>query len=473
MAVSNSTDGIGVKIDCGLGVLVHENSFSGSDLSSLNTNEIWVENLTSPEVDAVTVRYALLLPLQATVGLLEIQYNIDAGQWTSNFYPLEGINKPCRSLFIQKVFETIYAVCIYMTATQGTDWNVYEISLESNPLSETAVNFENIPLLSGSEFTNVVYANLDGSTSEQNFFVVRDGIVSYVNPLDHGSGNGLVRLEFDECTNFTCTEVNYIGNWILLVCCLCYVTDQSSLPYGVYYDVDRDDLSGEVSKGAILYACPDRAVVAVNVSTHRIQYKTEPGSTEEYDLEGGEFRVGLCFNSSSATWFAYQDTAGRIFVTDMPSSNGIIQLSENGCLNPFCNPIANVSDILVIQETVNGQVVAKGIRTENNYSTVYEVSSVHPNFFALLDYPQLVRPNTSSSSSSMTVTHLPSHLPSLTLPSVTVTPSPSQNGTVSRSKISTAVIVAIVSAVVIVIDFVATTLLGVIVCCRHRYRDRR
>lgn len=456
-AVSNSTDGIEVKISCERDLCVHEQNFPGSYLSPLNSNEIWVENLTISDSNSTGVRYALLLPLQSNVGVLEVQYNSETEQWASSFSPLGGIDEPCQTLFIQKVLDTLLCVCIYPFNGTPRSIKVYKIVLNTIALQESTVRFQNFASqFSGSYFTNMVYANLDERMrpSEQKLFVVWDGHILGITPLEHGSRNSPTHLEFEECVNLTCASVNYIRDYTLLVHCQCCAIGQNCTPYGIYYDIEHEKISETIS-GALPYECPDvDTTVVVNVTSHRFKFKGV-----EHSLEGDGFREGLCSGNSSSIWFAYQDNAGHIFSTGISSSSTptLYTLSESGCLDPNCSPITNVSDILVIQET-GDQVIARGLNPNSNYTVLYEVHSPHPNFFALISYPsrmQLQLPSLAPSPMATPTSKLsPAAMPTSKL-SPTVTPtSKERSSNLTRVTIVILSVIAGITGILTLVIFV-------------------
>ena len=456
MAVSNSTDGIEVKISCGPYPCVHEQNFPGTNLSSINRNEIWVENLTATEVN---VRYALILPLQSNVGVLELRYNSDTEQWDSDLSLLGGI-EACHTHFIQKVRETLFSVCIYVPVNAAdSNMKLYEIVLNTTVLQDSTVKDQNYEIPEGSDFTDVVYASLGTHRHEQYFLFIRDGFISYILPLELGRGKNHALLDyFDSCNNFTCTFVHYVPETNLLIHCHC-CTNQSCTPYGIYYDIPQEELVYTPGPGALPYPCPDyETTVLVNETSHRFSIQGE-----EYNLEGNGFRKGLCSGDSSAVWFAYQDNTGRIFATEISSGSGprFHMLSENGCLDPNCSPITNVSDLLVIQQETSDGVIAKGTKPKNNYSVQYEVNSSQPIFFALVNYPstiQLVRSPTPVTSS--TLLQSPTPVPSPTsLQSTTPSPTREQKATESKN----AIYIAVCGVGMLVIVIVIATVTGIII----------
>lgn len=454
VAVSNSTDGIEVKISCGPYPCVHEQNFPGTYLSSLNRNEIWVENLTATEVN---VRYALILPLQSNVGVLELQYNSDTEQWDSDFSLLGGIDA-CHTHFIQKVLETLFSVCIY-PVNAAYSIKLHKIVLNTTVLQDSTVQGQSYNFPDGSDFTDVVYASLGTRRHEQYFLFIRDGFISYILPLELGRGKNHALLDyFNSCNNFTCTFVHYIPETNLLIHCLCCI-NQSCTPYGIYYDIPQEELDTNYTPtpGALPYPCPDsdyETTVLVNETSRRFSIEGK-----EYNLEGNGFRKGLCSGDSSAVWFAYQDDTGRIFATEISSGSRptFHMLSENGCLDPNCSPITNISDLLVIQQETSDGVIAKAIKPNNNYSVQYEVNSSQPIFFALVNYPstiQLVSPSPVQSPipvPSSTPVQSPTPVPSST-PLQSPTPPPTQEKKATESK--NAIYIALCSVGILVIIIV-------------------
>ena len=447
MAVSNSTDGIEVKITCGRYPYVHEQNFPGTHLSSLNRNKIWVENLTATEVNVtdVLVRYALILPLQSNVGVLELQYNSDTEQWDSAFSLIGGIDfKPCHTHFIQKVLETLFSVCIYPVNAARSNVKLHKIVLNTTVLQDSTVQDQRIEIPEGSDFTDVVYASLDTRSHDQYFLFIRDGLISYILPLQLGTRKDPALLDyFGSCNNFTCTFVHYVPETNLLIHCHCCI-NQSCTPYGIYYDIPQRELYSP-SIGALLYPCPDETTVLVNETSHRFSIQGE-----EDNLEGNGFQEGLCSGDSSAVWFAYQDDTGRIFATEISSGSGprFHILSENGCLDPNCSPITNVSDLLVIQQETSDGYIAKGIKPKNNYSVQYEVNTSQPIFFARVNYPSTVQLVSSSPVQSPTP-----------VPSPTPLPTKEEKGRESENAIYFAVCGVGIPVIIIVI----TTVTGVVI----------
>ena len=383
MAVSNATDGMGIKVVCDRDRVVHHRNFAGSFLSPLNTNEIWVENLTTG--DDTSVRYALLLPLVREIGVLEVQYSGATGEWTTQLWPMEmdGVEGSCQTLFIHRFKNALYSVCIFKTGPgSSSSLRLYEITLNTGTLGESSVRYESFATLNGDRFTNVVYAQRE--QNDQYFFVIIDGGVAYIDPSDHE--RTLYPLGYDEeCTNVTFLQYVVLSS-DLLVHLSCCTEDQTCSRRGIYYNTYREK-SLELSEG-LPYRCPDfETEVVIHESTNQFHVRGM-----NYELEGDGFRHGLCSGSSSNPWFAYQDDTGQIFVTDLsPSTTPTLQrVSERGCLEgPNCSPIRNVSDILVIQEfdQESQLILAKGIHPFTSNSVVFELYNPQPNLFALLNVP--------------------------------------------------------------------------------------
>ena len=456
MAVSNSTHGFEVKITCEKDVITHQQDIVGSFLSPLNSNDIWVENLTQVDQNNTThVNYKLLLPLVYNVGVLDVLYDSDTGEWVTSFLPLRGINEPCRTLFTQRIINVLYTACIYPSQNSKFMLKLYQIDLVSQ---EPTVRNENyLMVVEGFWITNIVYADKGSRSGDKRFYVVVDGIVWTIIPTQLQRGGSSTRLEFAECVNFTCTSVDYILPPSLLIHCLCCSIDQNCTPYGIYYDIyDMDDpVTNEPSNEGLPYYCPDyETTIIIHSETH---HYTVNGA--EYSLQGDGFRDGLCSGNTSSIWFAYQDDTGCIFVTDLSDSSNFTpvfhMVSEKGCLQgPNCNPISNVSDILMIQEfdETSDQVITRGIKPNTNYSVLFEIYSPHPNFFALVDIPSSRIPPMSSMSSTQTQSALitPSSSPSSS-PSVV----PSQEG---RGMLIV-IVACIVAAVCVVVAFLGVGLL--------------
>ena len=383
MVVSNATDGIGIKVACDRDSVVHQRNFAGYFLSPLNTNEIWVENLTTG--DDTSVRYALLLPLAREIGVLDVQYSGATGEWATQLWPMEmdGVEGSCQTLFIHRFKNALYSVCIFKMGPDSSSLRLYEITLNTSALEESSVSFESFATLNGERFTNVVYAQRE--QNNQYFFVVIDGDVAYIDPSNHG--RDLYPLGYDEeCTNVTFLQYVVLSS-DLLVHLSCCTEDQTCSRRGIYYNTYREK-SLELSEG-LPYRCPDfETEVVIHESTNQFHVRGM-----NYELEGDGFRHGLCSGSSSNPWFAYQDNTGKIFVIDLsPSTTPTLhRVSEHGCLQgPSCSPIRNVSGILVIQEFDQDSqlILAKGIRPHANYSVVFAVTNnPKPSFFALLNIP--------------------------------------------------------------------------------------
>ena len=390
VTVSNSTNGFEVKITCEKEIIAHQQSFTGSFLSPLNSNNIWVENFKMVDQNNTTthVNYRLFLPLVRNIGVLDVLYNSDTGEWATSFLPLQGINEPCRTLFTQRVFNALYTVCIFPSHNAS----MYTLKLYEISLQDLVVNNENYATFyDGFEFTNVVYANLGGRRQNQHFYFVRDGIVWKITPSEHGRTSSPTSLNSNGCLNYTCTDIDFISHKsLLLVQCVCCSSNQSCTPYWMYYDVYNEQVTSVPSNEGLPFHCPEyQTTVYVHTATH---HYTIHGT--EYALEGDGFRDGFCSGNAFGIWFAYQDNDGRIFVTDLSVPNNstpvFYMVSENGCLQgPNCNPISNVSDILMIQEfdETSDQVIAKGIKPKANFSVLFEVNSSQPSFFTLLNIP--------------------------------------------------------------------------------------
>lgn len=462
VAVSNSTDGIEVKITCGQYHCLHKQNFPGAYLSPLNRNEIWVENLTATEGNVTTVRYALILPLQRNVGVLELQYNSDTEEWDSSFSLLGDIDLACHTHFIQKVSETLFSVCTYPVNAAHSNVILHEITLNTTLLEDSTVQLQMLSYASfeSSYFTNVVYASLSERKHDQYFLFVRDGYISSIRPFELETENDHALLDYfnNYCNNFTCPFIHYDHGTNLLIHCHC-CTNQSCTPYGIYYDISQEELDRNHPPkiGALLYPCPDyETTVLVNETTRRFSVQGK-----EYNLEGNGFRKGLCSGDSSALWFAYQDDTGQIFATEITSGSSptFHMLSENGCLDPNCSPITNVSDILVIQQETSDGVIAKGIKPKDNYSVQYEVNSSRPIFFALVNYPSTIQLVPSSPVQSPTP-----------VKSLTPLQSPSSTPKEKKAKGSenTAVYVGVAVSIIITI-VVAIGIIIMIACIRKRW----
>lgn len=470
MAVSNSTDGIEVKITCGRYPCVHEQNFPGTYLSSLNRNEIWVENLTDTEVNVTTVRYALILPLQSNVGVLELQYNSDTEQWDSDFSLLGGIDLPCHTHFFQKVLETLFSVCIYpLNATSHSNVKLHKILLNTTVLQDSTVKGQSYDFPEGSDFTDVVYASLGPRSHDQFLLFIRDGFISNIQPLQHDTRNDHALLDyFNNCNNFTCTFVHYVPETNLLIHCHCCI-NQSCTPYGTYYDIPQEELDINYTPrpGVLPYPCPDKTTVLVNETSHRFSIQGE-----EYNLEGNGFRKGLCSGDSSAVWFAYQDDTGRVFATEISSGSGprFHMLSENGCLDPNCSPITNVSDLLVIQQETSDGVIAKGIKPKYNYSVQYEVNTSQLIFFALVNYPSIIQLVSSSPVPSSSPVQLPTSVQS---PTSLQSPTPSSTLTEATGSEYAAVYVGVAGVAVTITTIVVTPGIIIVVCIWRHQKQKR
>ena len=405
MAVSNVTDGIGIKIVCDRDDVVHQKNFSGPFLSPPNTNEIWVENLTNG--DQASVRYALLLPLERDIGLLDVNYNGNTREWAVNLSTMElhDVQGSCQSLFIQRVQQALYSVCISPSGPDSSSLRVYEITLNTFALMESSVMFvDSYDSIEGDTLTNVVYGNRgrDG----QYFYVISDSVSYFIDPSEHDKG--FLLLQHAECANVSFTSLQYVS-LDLLVHLSCCTENQTCSRYGVYYDTygENDPL---ISAG-LPYHCPNETIdVVVFVSMYQFIV-----NEMQYELDGDGFQDGLCSGSSTNPWFAYQDNTGQIFAVDLsPSATPTPRkVSENSCLQgPHCNPVRNVSDVLVIEEFVQDSplILAKGIRPHENFSIIFELYSWQPNLYAFLDIPSKYTPTASPVTATQTpgITHSPS-----------------------------------------------------------------
>ena len=419
VSVSNSTDGLRVTITCDEGAVGHRQNFTGSYLSPLSTNEVWVENLTS-EDDASVVHYALFLPLEREVGVLELQYSSHTEQWTAGFTELEGIDKPCQILFTQIVKNALYSVCIY-PKDGSMMLELYEIHLNTTSPQDSSVQLESfVDFEPFDVFTNVIYADR-GRDGGYNFYVIRDNRVSSIAPIEHEQRTSSA-LHFGECVNLTCTSLYYIQPDNLLIHCQC-CNQTGCTPYGIYYDTYEEN-GIQSMNGRLTYHCSDfKTKVTYHSSTRQFSVQYEDSEDNfEFELEGDGFQEALCSGNLSNVWFAYQDKTGHVFAIDLSSgtNNPTPQIvSDSSCLQgPNCRPISNVSDVLMIQgyDETSGQVFAKGIDLFENYSVLFEVIGPQPNFFTLLSVPaNVLQPSNNKSSSYY------SHIISPTL-----TPTPTQ-----------------------------------------------
>ena len=442
MAVRNVTDGIGMEIVCD-GVVVHRQNFSGPFLSPLNTNEIWVENLTTS--DGTSVRYALLLPLEREVGVLEVGYNRDTEEWATGFWPMEmeGVDGYCQTLFIRRLRNALYSVCIFQTGLVSSSLRLYEITLNTSYLGASSVTFESFATLDGEKFTNVVYAQRE--PNDQYFFTITDGNVAFIDPSDHE--RDLYPLDYTECSNVTFTSIQYVS--LLLVHLSCCTEDQTCSRQGIYYNTYRENPL-QRDEG-LPYHCPDfETKVVIHELTKKIHVRGM-NSYMNYDLMGQGFQDGLCSGSSTNPWFAYQDSTGQIFVIDLSplATHMPHMVSENGCLQgPSCRPITNISDILVIQEFDQDSqlILAKGIRPHENYSVVFEIYSRQPNIFALGNIPYKFTP---------TIAMPTSTVKAVQTPEIPTTPPKQQT---NKESIAIGVVVTLVLA-----SFVSTIAVAVVV----------
>ena len=399
-------------------------------------------------------------------------------QWTIEFSPLQGIDEPCRTLFIQRIRGALYALCIFPSddATEHT-LKLYEIQLNMSALQESTVQLENYATITGREFTNVVYANQGNRNSDLHFFVVVDGIVYRITPSEHRRKSSTIPLTFEECVNVTCINVQYIKqNDVLLAHCRCCSADQSCTVYGVYYHIDDEQVTK--SEG-LPFICPDRPgnVVFINVTSNTIEVQGE-----QYELEGDGFRGGLCSGDSSAAWFAYQDNSGNIFSTSISSTLTFDMVAENGCLlGPMCTPISNISSLLLLQEFDNTgqQIIARAIKPNANNSVLFEIHSSQPNFFAFIDIPSRSLPSPTPSPSTtqpvtnpLTSTSLPSLMPSppSTTQSVTTsTLAPSQRPTKITGTLIVVIVASAIAAVVVIVGAIIIFLICLYKCQQKRY----
>jgi hypothetical protein len=469
--VSNSTDGIEAKIVCDGDNVAHRQNFAGSFLSPLNSNTIWVEDLSEGGVES-SVRYALLVPLERTIGVMVIRFDGEAGEWLSSFTSLEGIDEPCKILFIQKLKareETLYSICIYPDSNLYST-KLYEIEFDTSAPQESTVRSQYVMHFDGVDFSNVVFVKTGRLSDDQRFFVVRDGTISSITPINYRQQSHL-HLNFDACLNLTCSSLFNVyveHDQVLLAHCQC-CSDETCAPYGIYYDIHNEYITNQPADEGLPYHCPDfETVVIIYVSAHQFSVQGET-----YELKGSGFTDGLCSGNSTALWFAYVDGNRHIFVVAISSATpvSIHKLSESACLNgPHCSPIANVSDILVIQEfnESSQQVVSKGIDPHANDSVLFEVYSSQPNLFALVSAPVGSPP--SHVAVSYYATSTLGLLPSLTgTSSPTVTSSPTQTPTVNTRSSTMFPI-----AVIVIISLVAIGVgVGGCFCCmwkcpRHR-----
>ena len=441
MAVSNVTDGVGIKIVCDRDDVVHQRNFPGSFLSPPNTNEIWVENLTNG--DQASVRYALLLPMEREIGILEVEHDGDGGVWNTGFSTLDliGVQGSCQTHFIHRFKNALYSLCISQTGPGSSSLRLYEITLNTSVPEESSVTFESFATLDGEEFTNVVYAHRE--QNDQYFFVIVDGNIAYIDPSDHE--RDLFPIPYNGCANVTFTSIQYVvgspthpDSLLLLVHLSCCTDERTCSRRGIYYDTYQEQPL-ELSAG-LPYHCPDfETEVVINKSANQFHVRGM-----SYELKGDGFREGLCFGS----WFAYQDNAGEIFVIDLSSSATPVphQVSDSGCLQDSggCSAITNMSDILVIQEfdSDSQQVLVKGILLDANFTVIFKVYNSQPSIFALLSIPSRQHLPSTMITKSITAPILP--LPSTLNPSTTHSPTSMpkpQNVNIKLAAIISAVVV--------------------------------
>ena len=461
MSVSNVTDGIEVKIVCDGGGVEYQRSYPGPFLSAINTNEIWVETLTTAERGAA--RYALFLPLERQIGVLDVRYT--APEWTTDFSTLEldVAEGSCQALFIQRVVNALYAVCVFQPANSGaSSTRLYEIILNLSRLGESSAAFQSFGTYDGYQFTNLVYAKL--SRTERFFFFVRDGMMTRIRPEDHFTSS--THLDFDADCNFTSIQYVPSTNRLLAHLSCCSEQQEPCSRYGTYYST----YSGELpqSSDGLPYHCPDfQTSVVVQESSNNF-YVQEAS----YQLDGDGFIDGLCSGVPTSLWFAYQDRTGQIFAVDLSlSPPKPHRVSENGCLLcPSCRSISNISDILVIQEFDEDtqQFLAKGIRPHANYDTVFEVWNMQPSFFALLNVPPppVILPSTTAiyDSSNSHVTSLESSITHSQLPITSPTQPTSMNTKSNNEILLSSILVAVFICIIIVI---------ILLCvCRYRHRGK-
>ena len=445
MVVSNATDGIGIKVACDRDSVVHQRNFAGYFLSPLNTNEIWVENMTTGND---SVRYALLLPLAREIGVLEVQYSGATGEWATQLWPMEmdGVEGSCQTLFIHRFKNALYSVCIFKTGPDSSSLQLYEITLNTSALEKSSVSFEHFATLNGERFTNVVYAQRE--QNDQRFFVIIDGNVAHIDPSEHK--RPLYSLGYEECTNVTFLQYVVLPS-DLLVHLSCCTEDQTCSRRGIYYNT-YEEKSFKLSEG-LPYRCPDfETEVVIRESTNQFHVRGM-----NYELEGDGFRHGLCSGSSSNLWFAYQDDTGKIFVIDLSPSTTPVphRVSEHGCMQgPSCSPIRNVSDILVIQEFHQDSqlILAKGIHPFTRNSVVFELYSPQPNLFALLNAPSLLPATTA--------------VPNTVIIGTTNSPYP----TPTRETNITTVVAVVVPLVVLTLVVTILLVLAIVVIRRHTHK---
>ena len=456
MSVSNVTGGIEVKIVCDGGGVEYQRSYPGPFLSPLNTNEIWVETLTTAEHGAA--RYALFLPLERQIGVLDVRYT--APEWTTDFSTLElGVaDGSCQTLFIQRVLYALYAVCVFQPANSGaSSTRLYEIILNVSRLGESSASFQSFGTYDGYQFTNLVYAKL--SRTDRFFFFVRDGMMTRIRPEDHFMSS--THLDFDADCNFTSIQYVPSTNRLLAHLSCCSEQQEPCSRYGTYYST----YSGELpqSSDGLPYHCPDfdkRVIVQESSGNFSFQEAS-------YQLEGSGFIDGLCSGVPTSLWFAYQDRTGQIFAVDLSLSPPTPhRVSENGCLlGPSCRSVSNISDILVIQEFDEDtqQFLAKGIRPYANYDTVFEVWNMQPSFFALLNVPPPpdILPSTTVTYGHIASSH--SHVTSLES-SITHSQLPTNSPTQPTSMNTESNKVVSVVVPVVAIPFVIIIIIVVVVC---------
>ena len=459
MAISNNTDGFGVKINCDGGSIEHRQNFTDSYPSPHNANDVLVENIEP--VDNGSVHYVLFLPLVREIGILELKYSSLTEQWVVEFIELEGINKPCQILFIVRIVNAHYTVCIYPT-DDSNKLEVHEIFFNKTAPQESYINTLNFVNNFGSfdDFTNVVYA--DRGSTDDDLYIIRDNLISRINPLQHDQTPNEYQLSFDECVNLTCTSLYYIQPKHLLVHCLCCNQTGHCIRHGIRYDTYREDSSIIRMIEGVPYNCPDfKTSVIFRPSTQQISIEHDDSMTP-LQLEGDGFREGLCSGNSSNVWFAYQDNTGHVFALDISNSDNLTlhTVAERSCLQgPNCRPISNISDLLIIQEfdDTTQQVFVKGINIYDNYSILFEVTSSQPNFFALVHVPSIIVPLTPSS------TYKPHTAVTSLQPSSTTTEKP------SHSSSNDILISAVVVAAVVIVIITAILISIIVLLWRKRY----
>ena len=439
MAISNNADGFGVKINCDGGLIEHRQNFTDSYLSPHNANDVLVENIEP--VDNGSAHYVLFLPLVREIGILELKYSSLTEQWVVKFIEMEGINKPCQILFIVRIVNAHYTVCIYPT-DDSNKLEVHEIVFNKTAPQESYVNTFVNNIGSFDDFTNAVYADRGGT--DEDLYIIRDNLISRINPLQHDQNPNEYQLSFDECEDLTCTSLYYIQPKHLLVHCLCC----NQTGHGIRYDTYQEDIPIITMIEGVPYNCPDfKTNVIFRPSTQQISIEHDDSMTP-LQLEGDGFREGLCSGNSSHVWFAYQDNTGHVFAADISNSDNptLHTVAERSCLQgPNCRPISNVSDLLIIQEfdDTTQQVFVKGINIYDDYSILFEVTSSQPNFFALVHVPSIIVPLMTSSVMISPTTYKPHTVitSSILQSSPTTTEKPSQSSSNDMTILISAVVV--------------------------------